>query len=143
MHFLAILLSFVLMRRRVLKHVVWLEKYSIFKPENWISFVLLYKVSRAFQVVQRWKNPPANAGNVGLTPGLRRSPGRENGNLLRYSCLANLMDRVAGWAAVLGSQRVGHDWGTATQQQSILIWPNRMTSVGFIFFSCKEKKIGN
>ena len=25
------------------------------------------------------KNPPANAGDAGLTPGLRRSPGEGNG----------------------------------------------------------------
>ena len=122
MHFLAILLSFVLMRRRVLRHVVWSEKYWIFKPENWISFVLLYKVSRAFQVVQRWKNPPANAGNVGLIPGLRKSPGRGNGNLLRYSCLANLMDRVAGWAAVPGVTESGtrlRDCNTTTKYSNL------------------------
>ena len=28
-----------------------------------------------------------------MIPGLRRSPGVENGNLLQYSCLKNLMDR--------------------------------------------------
>ena len=42
------------------------------------------------------KNLPANAGNArdtGLTPGLRRSPGVENGNPLQYSCLENSIDR--------------------------------------------------
>ena len=42
------------------------------------------------------KNPPANAGDirdVGLTPGLGRSPGGGSGNPLQYSCLENLMDR--------------------------------------------------
>ena len=36
------------------------------------------------------KNPPANAGDtrdVGLIPGLGRSPGGENGTPLHYSCL--------------------------------------------------------
>ena len=28
------------------------------------------------------KNPPANAGDAGLVPGLGRSPGKENGNPL-------------------------------------------------------------
>ena len=59
-------------------------------------------MARGFPGVSVVKNPPANAGNVGLIPGLRRSPGRGNGNLLRDSCLENLMDRVAGWAAVPG-----------------------------------------
>ena len=47
------------------------------------------------------KNPPANAGDVGLTPGLGRSPGEGNGNPLRYSCLENPMDRGA-WRAPWG-----------------------------------------
>ena len=48
------------------------------------------------------KNPPANAGDVGLTPGLGRSPGVGNGNPLQYSCLGNPMDRGAWWATVRG-----------------------------------------
>ena len=42
------------------------------------------------------KNPPANveqAEDVGSIPGLGRSPGVENGNPLKYSCLENPMDR--------------------------------------------------
>ena len=49
------------------------------------------------------KNPPANAGNirdVGLIPGLGRSPGGEHGNPLHYSCLENPMDKGAWQAAV-------------------------------------------
>ena len=33
------------------------------------------------------KNPPANAGDVSLIPGLGRSPAKGNGNPLQYSCL--------------------------------------------------------
>ena len=43
-------------------------------------------------------NPPANAGDPGSIPGMRRSPGEENGNWLQYSCLENPMDRGA-WRA--------------------------------------------
>ena len=46
------------------------------------------------------KNLPANAGDMGLTPELRRSPREGNGNPLNYSCLGNLMDREAWWATV-------------------------------------------
>ena len=35
------------------------------------------------------KNPPANARDVGLIPGLERAPGEGNGNPLLYSCLEN------------------------------------------------------
>ena len=48
------------------------------------------------------KNLPANAedaGDIGLIPGLGRSPGEGNGNPLQYSCLENSMDRGA-WQAV-------------------------------------------
>ena len=48
------------------------------------------------------KNPSANAGDVGSTPGLGRSLGEGNGNPLQYSCLGNLMDRGAWWATVHG-----------------------------------------
>ena len=44
------------------------------------------------------KNPPANAGDFSLIPGLGRVPGGGNGNLLQYSCLKNPMDRGAWWA---------------------------------------------
>ena len=58
------------------------------------------------------KNLLANAGDVGdvgLIPGLGRSPGGGTGNPLQYSYLENPMDRGAYWATVLGSQRVGQD----------------------------------
>ena len=35
------------------------------------------------------QNPPAKAGDLGLIPGLGRSPGSGNGNPLQYSCLGN------------------------------------------------------
>ena len=46
------------------------------------------------------KNPPANAGDVGLIPGSGRSTGEGNGNPLQYPCLGNPMDRGAWWATV-------------------------------------------
>ena len=48
------------------------------------------------------KNPPANAGDTGLIPGLGRSPGRGNGNQFQYSCLQNPMGRGAWSATVHG-----------------------------------------
>ena len=49
------------------------------------------------------KNPPANAGDtgdVGLIPGLGRSPGEKSGNPLWYSCLENSMYSGA-WQATI------------------------------------------
>ena len=46
------------------------------------------------------KNTPANAGDVGSTPGLGRSPGKGNGNPLQYSHLGNPLDRGV-WRAIV------------------------------------------
>ena len=46
------------------------------------------------------KDLPANAADVGLIPGLGRSPGEGNGNPPQYSCLENPMDRGAWWVIV-------------------------------------------
>ena len=48
------------------------------------------------------KNPPANAKDAGLIPGLGRSPGEGNGNPLQYSFLGNLMDGGVWCATVHG-----------------------------------------
>ena len=45
-------------------------------------------------------NPPANAGDMGLIPGLGRSPGEGSGNPFQYSCLGNPMGRGAWQAKV-------------------------------------------
>ena len=58
------------------------------------------------------KNPPANVGDardVGLIPGLGRSSGVGNGNLFKYSCLEDSMDRGAWRPQSMGSQRVRHN----------------------------------
>ena len=55
------------------------------------------------------KESACNAGDLGLIPGLERSPGEGNGNPLQYSCLENSMDRVAWRATIHGSQRIRHN----------------------------------
>ena len=50
------------------------------------------------------KETACKAGDLGLIPGLGRSPGEGNGYPLQYSGLENSMDCI-----VRGSQRVGHD----------------------------------
>ena len=39
------------------------------------------------------KGSACNAGDLGLIPGLGRSPAEGNGNPLQYCCLGNPMDR--------------------------------------------------
>ena len=60
-------------------------------------------------------NPPASAGDVGLTSGSGSSPKEGNGNQLQYFCLGNPMDRGTWQGTVHGVARVGH--GLATKQQ--------------------------
>ena len=59
----------------------------------------------ASQVALVVKNLPANAGDireVGLIPGLGRSPGGGHGYPLQYSYLENPMDRGAWRATIHG-----------------------------------------
>ena len=48
------------------------------------------------------ENLPANAGDMGSTPGSGRYPGEGNDNLLQYSCLGNPKDTGARRATVHG-----------------------------------------
>ena len=62
-----------------------------------------------------------NAGDLGSIPGSGRSPGEGNGNPLQYSCLENPMDGgtwlgYSPWYC----RRVGRDWATEQQHQSLM-----------------------
>ena len=53
------------------------------------------------------KNLPVNAGDIrdqGSIPGLGRSPGRGNGNLLQYSCWRIPLTEEPGGLQSVGSQ---------------------------------------
>ena len=62
------------------------------------------------------KESACNAGDLGLIPGVARSPGEGNSYPLQYSGLENSMDCVVHWVDPhsMGSQRVRHDWATFT-----------------------------
>ena len=66
------------------------------------------------------KESACNAGDLGLIPGLGRSPGEGNGNTLQYSCLENSMDRGAWWATVHGVRRIRHD--LVSKPPYIILW---------------------
>ena len=53
-----------------------------------------YRASLVTQMVES----ACNAEDLGLIPGLGRSPGEGNGNPLQYSCLENPMEGGAWWA---------------------------------------------
>ena len=69
------------------------------------------------------KNPPANAGDLGLIPGLGRSPGEGHGNPLQYSCLENSMD-IGAWQATVQGITKESDTIKATQQQLVHCVPS-------------------
>ena len=67
--------------------------------------IRLFTLPTTAQVAQVVERPPASAGDVrdvGLIPGLGRSPGGGHGSPLQSSCLENPMDRGAWWATVRG-----------------------------------------
>ena len=76
------------------------------QPTNWENLLAKYmsnipvSIIWDSQMTLKVKNSPASAGDVkdvGLIPGLGRSPGGGHGNPLQYSCLGNPMDRGAWW----------------------------------------------
>ena len=52
------------------------------------------------------KESACNVGDPGLIPGLGRSPGEGNSNLLQYFCLENPMDRRAWQATIHGAAKM-------------------------------------
>ena len=67
-----------------------------------------WRPNRGFPRGSEVKNLLVNAGDIGdmgSIPGLGRSPGEGNGNLLQYSCLRNPMDREAWQVIVCGGHK--------------------------------------
>ena len=62
---------------------------------------------RGFPCSSVGKESSCSTGDLGLIPGLGRSPGEGNDNPLQYPCLENLMDTGAWWAAVHGVAESG------------------------------------
>ena len=58
------------------------------------------------------KESACNAGDLGLIPGLGRSPGGGHGNPLQYSCLEN----PHGWKSLVGYSPWGHKESDTTER---------------------------
>ena len=105
------------------------EKHSLFQIQNALNLALglsVWGMRRSF-ATHPWPGIPIkltafalgfpggsdgkasvyNAGDLGSSPGLGRSPGEGNGNPLQCSCLQNPRDGGAWWAAVYG---VAQSW---------------------------------
>ena len=76
---------------------------SLAPPHGWnaVLKMVLVSVEYCFCGGSNGKESACNAGNLGLIPGLGRSPGEGNGYSLHYSCLENSMDRGTWRATVL------------------------------------------
>ena len=59
---------------------------------NQVNICNALKEGGASQAVLVVKNPPANAGDLGLIPGSERPSGGGHGNPVQYSCLENPME---------------------------------------------------
>ena len=97
------------------------EKHSLLRPR----FQPRLLTSRVSLVAETVKNPPANAGDLGSTLGLGRSPRGGHGNPLQYSYLENPMDRGTWWATVhrvTQSQTQLSDYSTDLQKCKIISW---------------------
>ena len=88
------------------------------------------------------KNPPANARDAGdtgsvpgsLIPGLGRSSGERNSNLLQYSCLVNSVDNGACWVAVLWVAKESDTTEYVTAQVTYSI-------CNLVFFLTKQQNV--
>ena len=94
---------------------------------NWVTNTLTFLFSILIsQVTLVVKNPPANAGDMGLILGSGRSPGEENGNPLQHSCLENPTDREA-WQAIVHGVAKSQTW---------LKWLSTQATVPFPLAAC-------
>ena len=75
-----------------------------------VLFGIELLTKRAFPGGSVVKNLPANAGDIGSSPGLGRFPGGGNGNLLQYSCLGDPINRGARQATVHGFEESRTLW---------------------------------
>ena len=68
------------------------------------------------------KNPPANAGDTSLIPGVGRSPGEGNGNPFQYSGLEDLWQR-----SLVGNHGVAKQSDTTEQlnNDNNMDWKNQ------------------
>ena len=77
-----------------------------------LSLQQILQTSMTERRLPRWlsgKESACSAGDAGLIPELRRSPGEVNGSPLQYTCLGNPWTEEPGGLQSMGSQRIGHD----------------------------------
>ena len=81
-------------------------------PQDLESLILFPLGTVGFPGGSAGRESTCNAGDLGLIPGLGRSPGEEKGYPRQYSCLENSMEGGSWGAIVQGGgvlQKVGHN----------------------------------
>ena len=120
--------SFSLLMKCLSKSLDYLKVKLI--PNYW-DLRFLHIVWGASRVVLVVKNPPANTGGIrdmGLMPGLRRSPGGKHSNPLQYSCLENPVGRGA-WRATVSRVAKSQTWMKRLSTHTCTsIWENNTES---------------
>ena len=104
---------------------------------NMLSRLVITLLSRSKSLLISWLQSPSavileppkiksdtvsSAGDTSSIPGLGRSPGEVNGNLLQYSSLENSMDREGWQATVHGVARIRHSLATKPPPPPRLAW---------------------
>ena len=80
-----------------------------------------------------------NVGDQGSIPGLGRSPGEGNGNLLQCSCLENPMEGGAWWATVHGITKRWTRLSNFTSLQTLSSVYHRNQFLNGSIFNCPFK----
>ena len=83
------------------------------------------------------KESACNAGDLGPTPALGRSPGEGNSYPLHYSGLENAMDRGAWWATVHGVAK------GQTQLSDFHFHVNVNINMKLDFWVCRAQKVNS
>ena len=85
--------------------------------QRMVNTIIVWQVSQEGLVVKNPRAMQVDIRDLGLIPGLGRSPGEGKGNPFQYACLGNPMDRGAWWTTVHG---VTQSW-TQLKQLSIIM----------------------
>ena len=95
---------------------------------GWSGFTCYLRSFEDFPGGSDAKASVYNAGDLGSSPGLGRSPGEGNGNPLQYYCLENPMDRGAWWATIHGVAESWTQLSTIAHSTIFILVPNWKSS---------------
>ena len=87
------------------------------------------------------KNPPANEGDMGSIPGLRRSLGGGHSNALQHSCLEIPWTEEPGGLQSMGLQRIEHNWSNLAHTPWNPSWGGKRVWLLFTLWRAIEDKM--